>query len=238
MAIKKNPGYSILERLFFYLIYPVVYLYMSSLKIEAIIHEDSKDFFKRDRGIFTNYHNHLIPLSFYFRKKGRCVLVSRSRDGKISNFFLKRLGYRIIRGSSSDEGTEVLFSIRKLLREDVMLSLTFDGPRGPKYKMKKGIVWLADRHEYPILMSYAYFSRALRLRSWDGLYVPLPLSRVFIVVAKPYIMEPGLSKEKIEEHKKILEDMMWNNYKVFAGKYRDIYKKEPQNGKEILNEEK
>ncbi len=166
------------------------------------------------------------------------MLVSRSRDGNISDFFLKKLGYETIRGSSSDEGTDALFNIRKALRKNIMLSLTSDGPKGPVYKLKKGIVWLANRHKYPILFAYAYFSKARRIRSWDGLYFPYPFSRILIVVEKPYINEEWLSKNEIEEQKDIIEKRMWGGYVAYAGRFKEIYKKYPENMKEIQDEEK
>lgn len=205
--------------------------------MKLYINAEALDTYDKEKFLFTNYHNQIIPFIFYFRRRKFYCLVSKSKDGDISDYFLKRLGYYTIRGSSSDGGTEALYQIKNELKNNIVLSLPFDGPKGPVYKIKKGIIWLHSRNEYPLLLGYCYFSRAKRLGSWDGLYVPYPFSKVLIVIDGPVNLEKNISKEEILQQKLLMEEKMWQNYRHFAEKFRDRYHIPAQNLEEIGSEE-
>lgn len=224
---------TIIYRILPVLLYPIVYLYYMTIDMRIFVSESAKIHFEKEKYIFTNYHNQIVPFFFYFRRSGYYALVSRSRDGDITDYIMRRLGYNTIRGSSTSGGTDALYDIGRELKKDIVLSMTFDGPKGPLYKIKKGILWVAGRYDYPIIKGYCYYSKAKRLRSWDGLYVPLPFSKVLLVLDGPFEIDTKRSKKAMEDNKARVEKEMWEGYKANTLKFKQIFKKEPVNLKEI-----
>jgi lysophospholipid acyltransferase (LPLAT)-like uncharacterized protein len=90
-----------------------------------------------------------------------------------------------VRGSSSRRGSQALFELTGKLRQGFDIAITPDGPRGPKYQLQPGPILLARTTGSPILPVHARFSRALTLNSWDGFRIPLPFSRIDVIIA-PY----------------------------------------------------
>ena len=62
------------------------------------------------------------------------------------------------------------------------IAITPDGPRGPKYRLGAGLVYLAQKARIPVIPIHARFGRYLRLRTWDGFTIPLPFSRVEVTL--------------------------------------------------------
>jgi lysophospholipid acyltransferase (LPLAT)-like uncharacterized protein len=136
------------------------------------------------------WHQHLLYCGKFLveqRARGLTVgwLVSPSVDGELGAMMLRRFGAVIIRGSSTHTGARALRDYyQALTRDDVSTVITPDGPRGPRFKFKPGALLLAQMSGRPVLpMSYAA-SRAWLVK-WDKFVIPVPFSRIAIVVGPP-----------------------------------------------------
>ena len=115
---------------------------------------------------------------------GRSVvaMVSLSDDGALLAAVLERLGYDIVRGSSSRGGAGALRRCARAMREGSRsCGLAVDGPRGPFHAVHPGAVALAALTGCPVV--YAVVVRASRawvVGSWDRFQIPLPFSEVAI----------------------------------------------------------
>ncbi|MCA9627263.1 MAG: DUF374 domain-containing protein, partial [Myxococcales bacterium] len=112
-------------------------------------------------------------------------LVSWSRDGEIQSAAMRRLGLNVVRGSSSRGGGKALRQlVRRLPEQDVALAV--DGPRGPRQRVKSGAVVarrLGDAQLIPLGIAYG---RSLEFRrAWDRFQLPLPFTRVCVVIGEP-----------------------------------------------------
>jgi hypothetical protein len=96
-----------------------------------------------DNFIFCFWHGRLLMMPFAnLRGKGK-VLISRHRDGELIARVMKFFKLGSIRGSFR-KGT--VSSIREIigdLRDGYDVAITPDGPKGPRYSVKDGIVELA-----------------------------------------------------------------------------------------------
>lgn len=115
-----------------------------------------------------------------------------------------------VRGSSSRRGALALRELRRLVAEGRDIAITPDGPRGPRYVLGPGVVHLAQTTGAPIMPVHARFSRAFRLKSWDGFNVPLPFSKVEVTIS-PMIHVPrdadAAAFERIRAHvEEVLRD--------------------------------
>lgn len=138
-------------------------------------------------GIYLLWHNRLFIISEInrrFRKKGTQEamhgLVSASKDGAYLSYFFERMGIIPLRGSSSRRGAQALREILEVIDEGGSIGITPDGPRGPCYDFKPGPTLLMRKTSSHVTLIGARFNCALRLKSWDGFYIPLPFSKVYL----------------------------------------------------------
>jgi len=145
--------------------------------------------------ILIFWHNRIPAISIGFlrhypakhpSRKGVSVLTSPSKDGDILAGVMANLGMGSVRGSSSRRGSTAIRELSALLEAGVDLAITPDGPRGPKYSLGPGAVFLAQKTGIPIMPLHARYHRAIRLKTWDSFAIPLPFSRVDIVM-DPYL---------------------------------------------------
>ncbi len=115
-----------------------------------------------------------------------CALVSPSRDGGMLAAFLEKIGYIVIRGSSRDNGLRALLQMKSILSKGISVGFAPDGPIGPIYKVKPGVVFLAQKQQLKIVPVGSAFSSCWTFnKAWDKFQVPKPFSKAAMVFAKP-----------------------------------------------------
>lgn len=112
-------------------------------------------------------------------------LASRHRDGRLVGNVLLNLGLEQIAGSSSKGGPSGLRLLAKALEAGKHVTLTPDGPRGPRRVAAPGVAQLAVLTGARVLPCGVHISPAITLRSWDRMRLPLPLGRGVLVVGAP-----------------------------------------------------
>jgi len=111
------------------------------------------------------------------------VPVSLSRDGELQSGVLSALGLLVIRGSSSRRGSTALLGLLRAARSGRSLAFAVDGPRGPAGIAKPGAAFAATSCGFPLLPVAGACRTGVALKgAWDAFEIPLPFSRVAIVV--------------------------------------------------------
>ncbi|MCB9743005.1 MAG: DUF374 domain-containing protein [Alphaproteobacteria bacterium] len=128
--------------------------------------------------VIASLHENLMPLIVAMHGLDATPMLSRSGDGELLAEVSRRLGYRVLRGSSSRGGREALEAAVDLARQGGRPGFAVDGPRGPRGEPKPGAVVAAIRAQVPLIALRVRARPALRLRSWDRSCVPLPFARV------------------------------------------------------------
>ncbi len=166
--------------------------------------------------IFCVWHNRL-PLSIvmyrqYVAAVGRPArmagLVSASRDGALLARVLELLGVQPVRGSSSRRGAQALLELNSWLERGYDVAITVDGPRGPRYEVKPGVVRLAQVTGRSIVPASYHLARKWTLKSWDQFQIPVPFSLCTIRYADPIRIERGLTDEQHESIRKEVEQRL------------------------------
>lgn len=149
--------------------------------------------------IMVFWHNRITAIAIGFlrhypkrhpSRKGVSVLTSPSKDGDILAGVMANLGMGAVRGSSSRRGSTAIRELTTLLESGTDLAITPDGPRGPKYSLGMGAVFLAQKTGVPIMPVHARYHFAIRLKTWDSFAIPLPFSRVDITMDPYLIVDP------------------------------------------------
>lgn len=131
--------------------------------------------------LFALWHGHLVPLSWYHRSWNLVTLISESADGEAIARVVERWGYTVVRGSSSRGGGRALRQLIRQLRDGRSIAVTPDGPRGPREKVKPGILAAAQATGVAIVPVVAVANRAWWVEGWDRFMIPQPFSRIRIV---------------------------------------------------------
>ena len=136
------------------------------------------------------WHQHQAFCAKYLlqqRAQGFAVgwLISPSVDGEIGAQLVRRVGGRVIRGSSTHTGARALRDYYlALVQENVSPVITPDGPRGPRFKFKPGAIVLAQMSGRPML-PLAYAASRAWLVKWDKFVIPWPFARIAIAIGPP-----------------------------------------------------
>lgn len=146
--------------------------------------------------VVTVWHGQMLPVWYAFRRRGCTGLTSASADGSLLAQLLHDWGYDVVRGSSSQGGSEALqHLVRHAGRRTVIV--TPDGPRGPARQAKAGAVVAAQRAGVSLIPVAVTIERAKVFdRSWDDFALPLPWSRVTIHVG--HAMDVPMSADRHE----------------------------------------
>ena len=131
------------------------------------------------------WHQDELALLPYFGNRNIVAMVSDSKDGTIMATALERFGYLTTRGSSSKGGVKAFVASLRMIRKGYNFTAAVDGPRGPIYKTKEGIIRLAEKSGRPILPFRAWPEHFFTF--WKALNrakLPLPFSKIHIVVGR------------------------------------------------------
>ena len=135
----------------------------------------------RDRQpfILAHWHGDLFALAVLVKRYRLVTIASRSKDGRIMGTLLRLLGARVSAGSSSKGGAAALKGLIRLMREGHNCSFAVDGPRGPIYKVKPGVLETSRVLHCPIYYASVSCDRAFHLhRAWNRAYLPKPFARI------------------------------------------------------------
>jgi hypothetical protein len=136
------------------------------------------------------------------------ALISRSKDGEILAHCLRAFGIVPVRGSSSRGGVAALVQLKRKLEEGFDVYVTPDGPRGPRYHLQAGGIWLAQETGAALGPVAVEVSSCWRLGRWDGFIIPKPFARVSMTL-KPLVRLPRLADEAAVERERVrFEELM------------------------------
>jgi len=171
--------------------------------------------------ILTMWHNCSTFAPWAMRNRGITCMVSASRDGEYVARLGALFGNKTVRGSSSKGSSSATRAVLKLLRRGEPIALTPDGPRGPKYQVQHGVLWLASAAQAQILPLHIEASRQWVLKSWDNHRLPKPFSTIHIGIGKPSEVSRVIFKQEPEKAASLVQKAMMDNVnklKAAAGK--------------------
>ena len=101
-----------------------------------------------------------------------------------------------MRGSSSRRGSQAMKELITLLRKGYDLSLTPDGPRGPKYKMQSGVISLAQLTGKPVIPVSYVLSMKWTLNTWDAFQIPMPFAKCVVHMGEPVYVDRHITADQ------------------------------------------
>ena len=192
------------------LVQVLVRKWMKTLDYKGATYDNSVDpasRFCRQRGIYVFWHEYM-PSLLYLR--GHCdmaMLMSRHRDADILSRLAMHFGFEFVRGSTRRGGDSAL---RELMRKSRThhLTITPDGPRGPRRVLAAGCIYLASKLQLPLIAVGVGYDRPWRLKTWDHFAIPRPYSRARMVASPEIRLPVDLERDGVEHYRRRVERLL------------------------------
>lgn len=192
--------------------YRILKIWSSTLRYEL---EDRGDFVNRTlerRCIASLWHNRLLLICIALKKfvphRPGAGLISASHDGDLVADLTERLGFKVVRGSSSRFGASAMLELAGILESGIEAFITPDGPRGPVYQLGPGIIFLAQKTGVAVQPMNIEFSSCWRLKSWDRFVLPRPFCKVRVIFGPEHPVAQTATDEEFERERLRLQEAM------------------------------
>lgn len=159
------------------------------------------------RYIYAFFHEVMLFPAYYWNWPEMHILISDHRDGEMITQVVKRLGFGVVRGSTTRNGARALREMTTGIQQG-NLCVTPDGPRGPRRHVHQGLAYLASRTGLPVVGAGMAFQDCWRARSWDRFCVPKPYSKAAAVVPPPVFIPPDADRDALEAGRAEIERRM------------------------------
>lgn len=158
--------------------------------------------------IFCIWHESILSPLFAGKHRRMVALVSRHRDGSLLARTLQRINIGLVRGSSSRGGATAMLEMLDL-PANKHITITPDGPRGPRRLVKAGPIFLASRTGRPIVPTAFVPARCWRVQgTWTDLQIPKPFTTVHAILGQPITYKPDLSRDELHAAERELQAAM------------------------------
>ncbi len=162
---------------------PLVYIFLlllrATLSIKHINRERMEEAQKKTGSVIACFwHGRLLLMPFAVRGARAKVLISRHRDGEFIARVIRFFGLGTVRGSHRKGGVTSIREMIAAVNEGWNIAITPDGPKGPKYRVKEGLIELAKISQKPIL-PIAYGARKKKLSvPGTASFFPIPFQEL------------------------------------------------------------
>ena len=173
----------------------------------------------KNKYIFCCWHNRLF-LGPHLLPRNRVInaLQSSHSDGMITSLAFQYLGMNVILGSSKKGGMQAFRKMVKRLQLGESIAITPDGPKGPKEKVKEGVIKLAQMTDTPIIPLVWATKKFKIINSWDNFVLPYPFSKGIYSFGKPIHIEKEINIKKFELERQNLEKEIKRLTKIIESK--------------------
>jgi hypothetical protein len=168
--------------------------------------------------LLTVWHTFVDAAVFVFHSGDILIYSDHPRTQKyeksMAHFFreigiktLRNRGFHVLDASLGKQSVGIINFIKKI-KEGSPALIAPDGPQGPIYRAKPGAAYIASKTGSVIIPIGIGFSRKILGPNWDDFALPLPFSKVVVVVGEP--MTPPVETEKHGEFTLLLEQTLDN----------------------------
>lgn len=148
--------------------------------------------------IYSFWHDRIISGTYFYRDQGIIVLSSSSFDSEYTARIIQRLGFGIIKGSSTRGGIQALVGMIRMMKQGYSMAFTIDGPKGPRYEAKAGPILLAKKTGNPLMPFVMECKSFWTLKSWDRLQIPKPFTRANLIIGEPIYVDAKANDDQME----------------------------------------
>ena len=173
---------------------------------------------QRKNYIIAVWHTFVDAAIFCLHSRGVCIYSDHPRTKQYENswtHYFREIGLKTIRGmgyevldASLGKQSQGIINFIKLINYGTPALVAPDGPHGPIYEAKPGVIYMARKSGSVVVPVGMGFSRRVIGPNWDDFALPLPFSRVGLVVGEPIVPaeetdEDSLALQTMEMEKRL-----------------------------------
>ena len=156
--------------------------------------------------IISAWHGNLLIPFMNLAANNYYGLAGTNQDAEIIAKIALKLGWKLLRGSSSDKGPEIFTEIVSLLdNPPCLVAMTPDGPKGPERIPKPGIIRAAQKTGAIIIPVASCSTKNWQFVNWHTFFLEKPFGKIFLEFGAPISFSIS---DNFESCKKILIDAM------------------------------
>ncbi len=197
----------------------LVSLFYKTSKKYFIRRENEERLFReRKPVILAHYHYWDVFYLFNFQHRRHAIMCGDRWGGDLGAYLLARVGTETVRRTTRDmdptdpgfiSGEAAREELSWLLREEgYNTAVTVDGPRGPIFRVKHGILDLASETGAPILTMGVAIHPRVTIPTWDRMLIPVPFSTIVTIFGGPFFVPKGADARTKEKIRLSLEEYM------------------------------
>lgn len=207
--MEENKKYRILGTILYYILRIISF----TLRVE-IVNKYNIDMQKAH--IYGFWHSKLFITPIFFKDvEKKLAMSSPTKDGELISVPLEKMGYLLVRGSSDKKSISSTISLLKYLKKGYSIGTPLDGPKGPKEKAKKGLLYLCQKTSVPLVpVGISYSNKWILKKTWDKFEIPKPFSKVRIVLGEAMIIDEN---EDLDKYTEIVEKTINDLNKIYEG---------------------
>ncbi len=178
----------------------------ATLRKRIVKAEPEDDSLGKRQVIVALWHNRTFCPCYVYRyiirgKVPMSMLTSASKDGAMLATVAEDYGMRAVRGSSGRRGVAGFLDMMREVEDGCCMCITPDGPKGPRYRCRPGVIKLASMSGLPIIPVSFQFTHYWRIsKAWDGFVIPKPFSKVTMYCAPAIHVPKDLDDEGVREY--------------------------------------
>lgn len=162
--------------------------------------------------ILMLWHNRLIILAEILNSAAPqfnyTAFISKSRDGDPLALLAKSYKKgKVLRVPHNARHRALSKMIDHLKEKQEVILITPDGPRGPRYIVKPGIVLAARESSAKIIPFSWSANRTWKLPTWDIMQIPKPFSKIKVIFGSALTL-PQEQKQSLENEAIFLQDSL------------------------------
>ena len=160
--------------------------------------------------ILSIWHSHQCMIYSVVDKENFYVLISASNDGEMIAKAIECLKLKSVRGSSKRHGVSGALSLIEKIKDGASAAIMVDGPKGPVYEVKEGIVNIAKITGVPIVPAIwgSKNKTFLKFNTWDNFRIPFGLCKTIALFGEPIYIPAETSKEEFPMWCKKIKEAM------------------------------
>ncbi len=164
--------------------------------------------------IITSWHGMTMMVAAFIRRymdpNSIVAITPDDHNGRTLKVFGRRLGVEVFIMNIYDDSTlgigRKLVDLMKVMISGKNFLIHPDGPFGPAYKIKPGIIYLAKKTKAMILPLGCYCRHAYHIPRWDRYTLPLPFSKIHVQAGELIQIPEG--DQPLEEISREMEDTL------------------------------
>jgi len=163
--------------------------------------EMERTYAQNNGGIYVGWHGRVMMLPFFWHNvRPTKALVSPHADGRIISYMLSSYHISSIDGSTDQQAARAAVEIIKELKQGSVVALISDGPRGPRMRLNKSVIYFAKKSGKPIIgLTYSSQKAKVVKKAWDGLMLPKLFKKGVVFTTKPMFVPKDATDEDVEK---------------------------------------